>query len=126
MADEAVRAMDLDFKSLKLPSGAAISLPVRAKHLDDWTREFLAAHPKSTVLHLGRGLDTRVYRVDSPAGARWYDVDLPAVHRAARPGQSAGTIGVQPGLFPRRRGGVQAKLHAPPAISVQLRLRICP
>jgi O-methyltransferase involved in polyketide biosynthesis len=64
---------------LKLPSGAAISLPVRAKHLDGWTREFLAAHPRSTVLHLGCGLDTRVYRVDPPAGARWYDVDLPAV-----------------------------------------------
>lgn len=79
MADQAVRAMDFDFKSLKLPSGAATSLPVRAKHLDDWNREFLAAHPKSTVLHLGCGLDTRVYRVDPPAGARWYDVDLPAV-----------------------------------------------
>jgi hypothetical protein len=42
---------------------------VRAKHLDDWTREFLAAHRRATVLHLGCGLDSRVFRVSaSPVG----------------------------------------------------------
>ena len=51
----------------------------RAKHLDGWTREFLAAHPAATVLHLGCGLDSRVFRIDPSATVRWYDVDLPEV-----------------------------------------------
>ena len=32
-----------------------------------------------TVLNLGCGLDTRVYRVDPPATVCWYDIDLPGV-----------------------------------------------
>jgi O-methyltransferase involved in polyketide biosynthesis len=78
-ADEVVRKMDYDFEQLKMPSGAAISLPVRAKHLDGWTREFLAANPGATVLHLGCGLDSRVFRIDPPPTVRWFDVDHPEV-----------------------------------------------
>lgn len=78
-ADEVVRRIDYDFEKLKIPKDASITLPMRAKHLDSWTREFLAAHPNSTVLHLGCGLDSRVYRIDPPVTVRWYDVDLPDV-----------------------------------------------
>lgn len=78
-ADEVVRRLDFDFAKLELPDGAAITLPLRAKHLDDWTREFLTANPSSTVLHLGCGLDSRVCRIDPPASVRWYDVDHPEV-----------------------------------------------
>jgi O-methyltransferase involved in polyketide biosynthesis len=78
-ADEAVRRLDYDFAKLKLPQGAAVTLPMRAKHLDTWTREFLAKSPSATVLHLGCGLDSRVYRIDPPATVRWYDVDHPEV-----------------------------------------------
>jgi O-methyltransferase involved in polyketide biosynthesis len=78
-ADEVVRRIDYDFEKLKLAKGGSITLPMRAKHLDSWTREFLAAHPNSTVLHLGCGLDSRVFRIDPPATVRWYDVDLPDV-----------------------------------------------
>ena len=74
-ADDAVRRIDFD--KLAVGGDAAITLPFRAKFFDDWTREFLAAHPSCTVLHLGCGLDTRVFRVDPPATVRWYDVDLP-------------------------------------------------
>lgn len=63
-AAEAVARIDYDFKALKFPSGGEITLPLRAKHFDGWTRAFLTAHPVSTVLHLGCGLDTRVYRID--------------------------------------------------------------
>ncbi|GAB3421020.1 class I SAM-dependent methyltransferase [Flindersiella endophytica] len=80
LADSAVRQLDFDFSSLKLPSRAAISLPIRANHLDGWTREFLSARPRCAVLHLGCGLDTRVHRIDPPASSvQWYDVDLPEV-----------------------------------------------
>jgi len=78
-ANEAARHIDLDFESLKIPKGASLTLPLRAKHLDTWAREFLAAHPSSTVLHLGCGLDSRVYRIDPPPTVRWYDVDRPEV-----------------------------------------------
>ncbi len=50
-------------------------LAARARQLDEWTRQFLAEHPRATVLHLGCGLDSRIFRVDPPAGVRWLDVD---------------------------------------------------
>lgn len=78
-ARDAVDRLDVDFAKLRVPRGADISLPVRAKHLDGWTREFLAAHPHATVLHLGCGLDSRVFRIDPGPTVRWYDVDYPDV-----------------------------------------------
>src|SRR5262249_52089007 len=33
----------------------------------------------ATVLHLGCGLDARVYRLDPPSGVQWYDIDYPDV-----------------------------------------------
>jgi O-methyltransferase involved in polyketide biosynthesis len=89
-ADEVVRRVDFDFEKLKLPEGAEITLPIRAKHLDQWTREFLEANGESTVLNLGCGLDSRVFRIGPPASVRWYDVDLPEV------------IGLRRRLYPER------------------------
>jgi len=78
-AADAVARIDYDFKKLKLPNGGEITLPIRALHFDRWTRAFLVANPESTVLHLGCGLDTRVYRIDPGPQVRWYDVDMPDV-----------------------------------------------
>jgi len=78
-AAAAVDRIDYDFRKLRLPRGGEISLPIRAGHLDGWTRAFLARHPESTVLHLGCGLDTRVFRIDPGSGVRWFDVDFPDV-----------------------------------------------
>ncbi|HMK45450.1 MAG TPA: class I SAM-dependent methyltransferase [Methanocella sp.] len=78
-ADEVVRKIDYDFGELRIVRGTDTSVPVRAKHLDGWTREFIAANPVSTVLHLGCGLDSRIFRIDPPATVRWYDVDYPEV-----------------------------------------------
>jgi O-methyltransferase involved in polyketide biosynthesis len=52
---------------------------MRARHFDHWTRAFLAANLEATVLHLGCGLDTRVYRIDPGPKVRWVDVDFPDV-----------------------------------------------
>jgi O-methyltransferase involved in polyketide biosynthesis len=57
-ADDATRRIDFDFHKLAVGGDAAITLPFRAKFFDNWTREFLGAHPDSNVLHLGCGLDT--------------------------------------------------------------------
>jgi O-methyltransferase involved in polyketide biosynthesis len=78
-ADETVRKIDFDFEKLKSPAGAEITLPLRAKHLDDWTREFLTLNPDAVVLNLGCGLDSRVFRIDPPPQVLWYDVDFPDV-----------------------------------------------
>jgi len=41
--------------------------------------EYLADHPDAIVLHLGCGLDSRVFRINPPPGIRWLDVDFPEV-----------------------------------------------
>jgi O-methyltransferase involved in polyketide biosynthesis len=46
----------------------------------------------TTVLHLGCGLDARVFRVDPGPGVRWVDVDLPDV------------IALREKLYPKRAG----------------------
>lgn len=91
-AADAVAHIDYDFKALKLPNGGEITLPMRARHFDQWTRAFLAANPAATVLHLGCGLDTRVYRIDPGPQVRWFDVDLPDV------------IALREQLYPERKG----------------------
>ncbi|XXX74623.1 class I SAM-dependent methyltransferase [Sorangium sp. So ce134] len=78
-AESAVRRIDYDFGRLKVRRADAISLAIRARELDRWTVDFLAGHPGATVLHLGCGLDGRVFRVDPPASVRWFDVDYPEV-----------------------------------------------
>jgi O-methyltransferase involved in polyketide biosynthesis len=80
-ADEVVRRIDLDWdrKFKRIAGGGQYTLPLRAKHFDTWTQHFLDAHPSATVLNLGCGLDSRVFRMDPPTGVRWYDVDLPDV-----------------------------------------------
>lgn len=77
-AARAVARIDYDFERTRVRRNAT-GVAFRAKQLDDWTAEFLAAHPDATVLHLACGLDTRVHRVAPPAGARWFDVDYPQV-----------------------------------------------
>jgi O-methyltransferase involved in polyketide biosynthesis len=65
---------------LRFATGDASAVTCRARTLDGWTRDFLAAHPGETqVLHLGCGLDSRPLRVGVPDGCRWLDVDQPEV-----------------------------------------------
>jgi O-methyltransferase involved in polyketide biosynthesis len=92
IAADAVARIDFDFRALKLPSGGEITLPLRAWHFDQWTRAFLAAYPESTVLHLGCGLDTRIYRINPGPQVRWFDIDLPEV------------IALREQLYPERAG----------------------
>jgi methyltransferase (TIGR00027 family) len=79
VADGAVQRIDYDFRKTGIKATTAAGVALRAKQLDDWTAEFLAAHPVATVLHLACGLDTRVHRLDPPSSVRWFDVDFPDV-----------------------------------------------
>ncbi|MEI5682253.1 MULTISPECIES: class I SAM-dependent methyltransferase [unclassified Mesorhizobium] len=78
-AAEAVGRIDYDFARLKVDNNMSVGLAIRAKTLDDWVSEFLAKHSDAMVLHLGCGLDTRIFRLDPPAGVEWFDVDYPEV-----------------------------------------------
>jgi methyltransferase (TIGR00027 family) len=93
MASDAVDAIDYDFAATGVKAGVAASVVVRATFLDRWVREFLAAHPGGArVVHLGAGLDTRVWRIDPGPGVEWFDVDFPDV------------VALRRHLFPERAG----------------------
>jgi methyltransferase (TIGR00027 family) len=86
-AEEAMRHIDYDMsKSLKGVSswgmwkdiGATI-IATRAATFDLLTKRYLAEHPDATVLHVGCGMDSRVFRIDPPATVQWFDVDYPDV-----------------------------------------------
>jgi methyltransferase (TIGR00027 family) len=92
MAAVAVDEINYDFSRLKITPSIAPNIAVRAKHFDDWTREFLDQHRTATVVHLAAGLDTRVWRVNPGPGVQWFDVDYPEV------------IELRSRLFPARPG----------------------
>jgi len=78
-AEEVVAQLDYDFAPFKVGSPMASLVAARACQLDNWTKEFLAQHPESTVLHLACGLDSRLFRVDPPASVAWFEIDFPEV-----------------------------------------------
>jgi methyltransferase (TIGR00027 family) len=86
-AEEAMRHIDYDM-SKQLTGVASWSMwkdigptiiATRAATFDLLTTRFLAEHPNATVLHVGCGMDSRVFRIDPPAGVQWFDVDYPDV-----------------------------------------------
>src|SRR6476469_591737 len=86
-AEEAMRHIDYDLSkqltgvaswSMWKDIGPAI-IATRAATFDLLTTRYLADHPEATVLHVGCGMDSRVFRVDPPASVRWVDVDYPDV-----------------------------------------------
>lgn len=78
-AVETVGKIDYDFGKFKVSATDAFGIAARGKVFDQRVREFVAANPECTVLHLGAGMDSRVYRIDPPPTVRWYDVDFPDV-----------------------------------------------
>jgi len=79
-AERVMRRLDPDYDKRRFgTSQMGLAAVVRTKAHDDWARGFLAEHPDAVVLHLGCGLDARVYRIDPPATVDWYDLDYPAV-----------------------------------------------
>jgi O-methyltransferase involved in polyketide biosynthesis len=78
-AKEAVARIDYDWDELRVADRWTPLVTVRTAQYDIWASQFLAVNPRATVVHLGCGLDTRVFRLDPGPGVEWYDVDYPAV-----------------------------------------------
>lgn len=81
-AADAVDRIDYDFQRIhrmSLPASNQYLVALRAKQLDDWCADFLARHRDAIVLHLGCGLDGRVFRLAVPPSVLWFDVDQPSV-----------------------------------------------
>lgn len=76
MAEDAVSRIDYDFDHLKVDQ---LSIAMRAQQFDLWTSAYLVDHPDAIVVHLGCGLDSRVFRINPPPSVRWVDVDFPEV-----------------------------------------------
>lgn len=91
-AEQAIDHVDYDFSSIKLSKIEPLAIAIRAKQFDTWVCEWVAGNPESTVVHLGCGLDSRVFRVDPPETVRWFDVDYPEV------------IDLRRQLYPERTG----------------------
>ncbi|MGB9305770.1 MAG: class I SAM-dependent methyltransferase [Mycobacterium sp.] len=81
-AADAVDRIDYDFKRIhrtSLPATNQYLVTLRAKQLDDWSDDFLHRHPDAVVLHLGCGLDGRVFRLAPPPTVSWFDLDQAGV-----------------------------------------------
>ena len=91
-AKEAVGRIDYDWRELGIADRWTPLVTVRTAQYDIWASQFLAVHQHATVVHLGCGLDSRVFRLDPGPGVEWYDVDYPPV------------IALREKLFPTRPG----------------------
>jgi O-methyltransferase involved in polyketide biosynthesis len=81
-ARDLVDRLDYDWTKTTITARTAPSVTTRTAHFDTWSRQYLASRPagaKSTVLHLGCGLDSRYFRLDPGPDVEWYDVDYPDV-----------------------------------------------
>ncbi len=78
LAADLVERIDDDWRRIKVNRHDLTASVVRVREFDRMAREFLADHPRATVVHIGCGLDTRFQRVDN-GQVRWFDLDLPDV-----------------------------------------------
>jgi O-methyltransferase involved in polyketide biosynthesis len=78
-AKETVSRIDYTWRELGIADMWTPLVTVRAAQYDIWASQFLAVHQHATVIHLGCGLDSRVFRLDPGPGVEWYDIDYPAV-----------------------------------------------
>lgn len=94
-AADAMRRLGQSAPHLDVGHDMTIGIAMRAYLVDRWTRSFITRNPDATVLHLGCGLDSRVFRIDPPDEVRWFDVDFPdviALRRRLYPDRASYTL----------------------------------
>ena len=81
-AKQLVDQLDYDWANIPVARQRRRQVPsitVRSSQFDVWAAQFLAAHDRAVVLHLGCGLDSRAFRLAPGPGVEWYDIDFPDV-----------------------------------------------
>jgi O-methyltransferase involved in polyketide biosynthesis len=78
-AEKAIEKVDYDFSSIRINKVEPLAIAIRAKQFDMWVSNWIDKNPESTVLHLGCGLDSRVFRTGPPSTIHWFDIDYPEV-----------------------------------------------
>ena len=78
-AEEIITRLDFDFTQFRTAKKERYGVGVRTRQMDKWTTDFITHHPDATVLDLGAGLDSRVFRVNPPSPCHWHDIDYPDV-----------------------------------------------
>lgn len=77
-AEEIVNKINNNLKNLKQSKWLSMFLSLRALIIDELCNNFILTNPKTTVIHLGCGLDSRCLRVNQNFKT-WYDVDFEPV-----------------------------------------------
>jgi O-methyltransferase involved in polyketide biosynthesis len=78
-AMDAVGLIEYDWRKTSITPRNAPSVTVRTAHFDNWADQFLAVNDRAVVLHVGCGLDSRVFRLHPGPEVEWYDIDYPDV-----------------------------------------------
>lgn len=76
MAAEIVSKLDYDFSNANKDKAMSYGVIARTIVLDEMVGRYLSEHPKTVVINIASGMDTRCYRMEGKY-LRWYNVDLP-------------------------------------------------
>lgn len=76
MAAEIVSKLDYDFSNANKDKAMNYGVIARTIVLDEMVGRYLSEHPKTVVINIASGMDTRCYRMEGKY-LRWYNVDLP-------------------------------------------------
>lgn len=75
-AVEIADAIEYDFTKFEGSLQTQIGCVLRTMQFDAWVDDFLARHPRGTVIDVGAGLNSRFERTDN-GQARFFELDLP-------------------------------------------------
>jgi O-methyltransferase involved in polyketide biosynthesis len=78
-AGMAIQRLAFDFSQLPQLKYARFTIAARTRQIDDWVAQYLSAQPNATVIDLGCGFDSRVFRLDPAPAHLWVDVDFPDI-----------------------------------------------
>ena len=74
-AEEIIKSIDFNFNNLRQSKWLSMYMAVRSSIIDEICNKYIEENDKTTIIHLGCGLDSRVLRINQNY-AMWYDVDF--------------------------------------------------
>jgi len=77
-AEELWNLADITLKGKSKSKWLAYYMAMRSATYDDWVKQEISKNPEAIVLHIGCGLDSRIFRIGA-RDTQWYDIDFPEV-----------------------------------------------